>query len=178
MRRLTQNRVADLPTVLVRVSPELIEALDRRIETLARAHAGARFSRSSVAERILHESLLPPPVPPTVAPAVPVPTLVPEKPAAPDVLGIMRARLVAYVVRAVAWTGTVLDLDPALDWSGLPEMTTHERRIALSTILQRIETAGDPGPPVDIDACGMTATRRVQGGGTYKVWHVFRCPAR
>lgn len=59
MSRPVSQRVADLPTIVVRVHQPLIDALDARVASLRASHPGARFSRNSVFKAFLVGALLP-----------------------------------------------------------------------------------------------------------------------
>jgi hypothetical protein len=62
VRRMTNklhpNQVGASPQLALRVSPELIEALDREVQKLRELHPGLLVQRSDVARDVLHRALL------------------------------------------------------------------------------------------------------------------------
>lgn len=96
--KLDPARAGMSPQLALRVSPELLEALDREVVRLRAERPGARLQRSDVAREILARSLLTPtPTPaPTsadqpTAPAPPAPSLAPaQTPLLPDRYTVLR----------------------------------------------------------------------------------------
>lgn len=69
--KLSAEQVGVSPQLALRVSPEIIDALDREAERLRRERPGSKVQRSDVAREILHRALLvsDAPAPPKKAPA-------------------------------------------------------------------------------------------------------------